>query len=64
MEQDSSSFQTSQLGRLISRTAPPPKKRRRLESLSPTRLIVSSFLVVIVTGALFAVTRAGRFDDE
>ncbi|WP_373210693.1 TrkH family potassium uptake protein [Allofournierella massiliensis] len=52
MEQDSSSFQTSQLGRLISRTAPPPKKRRRLESLSPTRLIVSSFLVVIVTGAL------------
>lgn len=52
MEQDSSSFQTSQLGRLISRTAPPPKKRRRLESLSPTRLIVSSFVVVIVTGAL------------
>ena len=52
MEQDSNSFQTSQLGRLISRTAPPPKKRRRLESLSPTRLIVSSFLVVIVTGAL------------
>ena len=52
MEQDSSSFQTSQLVRLISRTAPPPKKRRRLESLSPTRLIVSSFLVVIVTGAL------------
>ena len=52
MEQDSSSFQTSQLGRLISRTAPPPTKRRRLESLSPTRLIVSSFLVVIVTGAL------------
>ena len=52
VEQDSSSFQTSQLGRLISRTAPPPKKRRRLESLSPTRLIVSSFLVVIVTGAL------------
>ena len=52
MEQDSSSFQTSQLGRLISRTAPPPQKRRRLESLSPTRLIVSSFLVVIVTGAL------------
>lgn len=52
MKQDSSSFQTSQLGRLISRTAPPPKKRRRLESLSPTRLIVSSFLVVIVTGAL------------
>ena len=52
MEQDSSSFKTTQLGRLISRTAPPPKKRRRLESLSPTRLIVSSFLVVIVTGAL------------
>ena len=52
VKQDSRSFQTSQLGRLISRTAPPPKKRRRLESLSPTRLIVSSFLVVIVTGAL------------
>ena len=52
MEQDSNSLLTSQLGRLISRTAPPPKKRRRLESLSPTRLIVSSFLVVIVTGAL------------
>ncbi len=54
MEQNSSDlYSTSQLGHLMNRTANDPKKRKhRMENVSPTRLIVCSFLVVILTGAL------------
>lgn len=54
MEQHSDSPQSTQLGRLISRAAEQQKNRRRkrMENISPTRLIVCSFFMVIVIGAL------------
>lgn len=54
MEQNGSNpFQSSQLDHLLNRVANDPKKRRhRMEQISPTRLIVSSFLLVILTGTL------------
>ena len=54
VEHHSDSSQSSQFNRLLSRAANEPKNRHRhrMENISPTRLIVSSFLIVIVVGAL------------
>ena len=53
MDQQPQTGTSSQFSRLLSRSSHAPKTmRKRLEEISPTRLIVSSFLGVIITGTL------------